>query len=447
MAAAGDALAGQVALVTGAGRGIGRAIALAAARDGAAVACLARSRPEVDAVASEIVAAGGRACALTADVADPNQVALAVSEAQVRMGPLDLLINNAGILGPIAPFAETDAEAWWRVAEVNVKGPMLMARAVLPGMIARGRGRIVNVATGSAPFPYFSAYAATKTALIRFSECLAAEVKAQGLCVFSMSPGTVRTAMSEYSLNSPEGQRWIPWFRRVFDDGLDLPAERPAALAVALGSGRYDQLSGLTVSPLDDLDAIAADLEAVARDKLYSLRLRALPNPQLDQVVALREAGTRASATGLVLPRTFRARRQALFAAWLDAEAWRRWFLPDDGPAQWIDPPLVEPRVGGRLALAVRGPDGRDLHIGGRFQEIARDERLRLAWILPADFPAGGPSESEVTITFEDAPGGCRLLLRHLGLPDLAARDAHERGWRRCFDGLADYLAPRPAPA
>ena len=116
----------------------------------------------------------------------------------------------------------------WRTLEVDLWGPVICSRCVLPAMIARRRGRIVNIASGGGAtmFPYFSAYVTAKTALIRFSECLAAEVAAQGVGVFAMSPGTVRTAMSEHSLTSPEGQRWIPWFRRIFDEGLDLPAKR-----------------------------------------------------------------------------------------------------------------------------------------------------------------------------------------------------------------------------
>ena len=104
--------------------------------------------------------------------------------------------------------------------------------------------------------PYFSAYVTSKTALIRFSECLAYELKPHGIAVFAMGPGTVRTAMSEYSLNSPEGRTWLPWFRDIFDEGRDLPPERPAALLVALASGKADILSGRYVYPADDLDRL-----------------------------------------------------------------------------------------------------------------------------------------------------------------------------------------------
>src|SRR5689334_21583422 len=107
---------------------------------------------------------------------------------------------------------------------------MLLSRAVLPGMIARRQGRIVNIISGAAAsaFTYFSAYVTSKTALARFSEVLAAEVQPHGVFIFPIEPGTVRTTMSEYSLNSEEGQKWIPWFRRIFDEGLNVPPERAA---------------------------------------------------------------------------------------------------------------------------------------------------------------------------------------------------------------------------
>ena len=217
---------------------------------------------------------------------------MAFAAIEQSFGAIDLLVNNAGVIGPIAPFAETAPDAWWRSVEVNLKGPMLTSRRVVPGMIARGKGRIINLVTGVAPFAYFSGYCAGKAALIRFSECLAAEVRPHGVTVFPMGPGTVRTAMSEHSLNSPEGRKWLPWFKRIFDEGLNLPPERPAELVVRLASGRYDALSGLTLNPRDDLDEILARLEEVERDKLYSMRLRTLPNPDAARIEAVRNVGT-----------------------------------------------------------------------------------------------------------------------------------------------------------
>jgi NAD(P)-dependent dehydrogenase (short-subunit alcohol dehydrogenase family) len=168
---------------------------------------------------------GGRASAFPADVTDAAAVDRAFTEVERALGPIDLLVNNAGVVGPLGPFAESDVGAWWRTLEVNLRGQILCAHRALPGMIARRRGRLINIASGGGTtmLPYFSAYVTSKTALIRFSECLAFEVKPHGIAVFAMGPGTVRTAMSEYSLNSPEGRTWLPWFRDIFDEGRDLP--------------------------------------------------------------------------------------------------------------------------------------------------------------------------------------------------------------------------------
>jgi NAD(P)-dependent dehydrogenase (short-subunit alcohol dehydrogenase family) len=208
-------------------------------------------------------------------VTDRTAIDRAFTGIERALGPVELLVNNAGVVGPLGPFAESDAGAWWRTLEVNLQGQILCAHRALAGMIARRRGRIVNIASGGGAtmLPYFSAYVTSKTALIRFSECLAYELKPHGIAVFAMGPGTVRTAMSEYSLNSPEGRTWLPWFRDIFDEGRDLPPERPAALLIALASGRADVLSGRYVYPADDLDRLIAEAQEIDARKLYSLQV------------------------------------------------------------------------------------------------------------------------------------------------------------------------------
>jgi NAD(P)-dependent dehydrogenase (short-subunit alcohol dehydrogenase family) len=268
-------LSGQTALVTGGGRGIGRAIALALAAHGAKVAVLARSQDEVADTVRLIEAAGGRAAGIHADVADRTQMHSALEQAEVTLGPIDLLVNNAGALRPLGPFAENDPEEWWRTFEVNVRGPALCSHAVLPGMIARRRGRIVTVASGAGAnviLPYFSAYVTSKTAALRFCEALSLELKEHGIAVFAISPGSVHTAMTDYSLNSAEGKRWLPWFRAIYDEGRNVPAERAAELVVALASGKADALSGRYIAVADDLDRMVAQAQTIARDALYALR-------------------------------------------------------------------------------------------------------------------------------------------------------------------------------
>jgi NAD(P)-dependent dehydrogenase (short-subunit alcohol dehydrogenase family) len=269
-------LRGQVAVVTGGGRGLGRAFAQALAAAGSSVAVVARSAAELAETVSLIERSGGQARAFPADVTDAGAVGHAFAAIEQSVGPVDLLVNNAGVLGPLGPFAHSNAEDWWRTIEVNLRGQILCAHRVLPAMIARGRGRIVNIASGGGATmrPHFSAYVTSKTALIRFAECLAAEVKPHGLAVFAMGPGTVRTAMSEHSLQSAEGRQWLPWFREIFDAGLDLPPERPAALLLALASGKADVLSGCFLQPQDDLERLVDAAAAIETAKLYSLQVR-----------------------------------------------------------------------------------------------------------------------------------------------------------------------------
>jgi len=145
-------------------------------------------------------------------------------------------------------------------------------------MVSRRRGRIINVSSGGGvvPIDYFSAYVVSKTGLIRFTENLASEIKPHGLAAFAISPGTVRTAMSEHALNSEEGKQWLPWFRKIFDEGLAVPPERAARLVATLATGVADPLSGCMISILDDLNLLLENLEKVKSENFYSLRLRRL---------------------------------------------------------------------------------------------------------------------------------------------------------------------------
>ena len=260
-------LTGQVAVVTGGGRGLGRAFAQTLASTGASVAVIARSTKEL---AETVASIGANARAFAADVTDAEAIQAAFAE----IGPVDVLVNNAGVLGPIGPFWEAPFDDWWHAMDVNVRGAMLCTRCALASMIPRRRGRIVNLATGAVPAAYLSPYMTSKTALVRATECLAAELKPFNIFLFSVAPGTVRTDMSMHSVQSAEGQRWIPWFRRIFDEGVDLPPERPAELVLALASGKADALSGLYLSPFDDLDAMLQNFGEIEKEKLHSLRVR-----------------------------------------------------------------------------------------------------------------------------------------------------------------------------
>lgn len=188
-------LEGQVAIVSGGGRGIGFAIAKAVAEAGAAVAVVARSPAEIHAAASTIHHTGGRALALTADVTDAAQIQRVADRTERELGPVTLLVNNAGTPGPVGPDWEVDAVDWWRSIAVSVRGAFVCTQATLPRMLSRSKGRIINVAsrTGVGPRPFLTATSVAKTALIRFAEGLAVETQGRGVSVFAIHPGAVRT--------------------------------------------------------------------------------------------------------------------------------------------------------------------------------------------------------------------------------------------------------------
>jgi NAD(P)-dependent dehydrogenase (short-subunit alcohol dehydrogenase family) len=163
--------------------------------------------------------------------------------------------------------------------DINVRGIVLCMRAVLPSMIARRRGRIINVASGAGtrPIAYGSAYVTSKTAVIRLTETVALETKQYGVQLFAIDPGDVRTAMTEYLLESPAGQTWVPWFRTVFEEGRDVPAAYAVQLILRLASGAADQLSGRFMSVGDDLDMLLTRAEEIGEKELYTLRISTLP--------------------------------------------------------------------------------------------------------------------------------------------------------------------------
>ena len=277
----------QVALVTGGGRGLGRAFALALAQAGAAVAIASRNEAELREVAQLIEQGGGRALTITADVSNPAATRKLVATVTQQLGPVDVLVNNAGSLRAFGSVAEVEEDMWWRDLEINLRGPFLCSQAVLPGMISRQRGRIINLASGAGigAIPNATSYCLGKAALIRLSEIMALETQSHGITVFAIDPGTVRTPMTDYLSNSENAGLRIPdvqnLVRRLFDEGQDMPIERSVELVLRLASGQADALSGCMISVHDDLAALVEHAEQIGQAELHKLRLRTWAQSQL----------------------------------------------------------------------------------------------------------------------------------------------------------------------
>ena len=210
MTDSGQSLAGKVALITGGGRGIGRAIAVAFAGAGAAVCCAARTRSEIEAVAAEIEAAGGQALAVTTDVADLASVQKAVDETAARFGGLDILVINAGVSPKKSEVAESDPVVWSQTVAINLTGAYHCAKAAIPYLKARGGGKIITIGSGmgrrGAPG---SSYSVSKAGLWMLTRILGQELRADNISVNELIPGPVNTAMMPASGSSTFDGEWF----------------------------------------------------------------------------------------------------------------------------------------------------------------------------------------------------------------------------------------------
>lgn len=273
-------------IVTGAGRGIGRAIALELASRGHHLALASRTAEQLAVVADEITAAAsGRsgpepnAIVVPTDVTDRAAVDALVDRTVAEFGGVDAIVNNAGSFRTIGPTWETDPDTYWGDITINLRGPYLVCRAAIPHMIAAGGGTIVNMIGGGTakPNPYGNAYGTSKAGLMRFSETLAAELREHAISVFATNPGLVRTDMTMLQVESAAGRQWLPHIERLFDEGVDRPPTDAAILIRRLIEGDYLALTGRRFGPTDDPEALLADAARIVEHDLRTLRFREEP--------------------------------------------------------------------------------------------------------------------------------------------------------------------------
>lgn len=246
-------LEGKRAIVTGGGRGIGRAVALALAAEGAALVITSRSEPELQAVAAEARQVGLDVTVIPADVSKKDDVETVIRAA----GAVDILVNNAGVHGPIGAFSHADLEQWWAAMQINLGGTVRFCQGVIPGMVARGGGRIINLSGGGAtsPRPNLAAYSVSKTAIVRLTENLAEELKPFNILVNAVAPGTVNTHLHDDVLaaGARAGEHLFQQTRLMRETGAGaVPAAVVAGLAVFLASGASEGLTGKLISALHD---------------------------------------------------------------------------------------------------------------------------------------------------------------------------------------------------
>ena len=273
-------LVGQVAVVTGAGRGIGRAIAEMQAREGARVALIARTSAEIEAVAEAINADGGTARAYPVDIVDRAAIDKAFAAIEGDLGAVNLLTNNAGAFSAYGPIWTVDPDEWRRDVETNIFGTFNCCRAALPPMIARRRGRVIVMTGGgtATSFPNGSGYATSKAGLLRFAECVADTLIGSGVLVFAMDPGLVRTAMTERQLESEQGQKYLTDIPRLFERGIDVPPTLAARLSVEIGLGRFDRMAGrMLMAARGDINLDEDAVDKIVASDLRSLRVNGIP--------------------------------------------------------------------------------------------------------------------------------------------------------------------------
>jgi len=273
-------LQGLSAIITGGSQGLGRAIAEAFLAEGANVLICSRGADALNATKSELTARakpGQKVLAVVADVSQPSDANRIAAEALAGFGQIDILVNNAGVYGPMGPIEEIDWSEWARAIEINLMGTVLPCRAVLPHFKKRGAGKIINLSGGgaTAPLPRISAYAASKAAVVRFTETLAEEVRDAHIDVNAIAPGALKTRLLEEVLQSGPEKVGEDFYRKSLkqkEEGAT-PLEKGAALCVFLGSPASNGVTGKLISAIwDPWETFPDKLPVIAKSNIYTLR-------------------------------------------------------------------------------------------------------------------------------------------------------------------------------
>ncbi len=274
-------LAGRSAIITGANQGLGRAIATQFVQAGASVLLVARGEELLRQAERELAPLAARpsqrVLSMAGDVAQPESCAAVVARARELLPGLTALVNNAGIYGPIGPTEEVDWDGWVEAIRVNLLGTLLMCRAVIPVFKARGYGKIVNLSGGGAtsPLPRFSAYAASKAAVVRFTETLAVELRDWHIDVNAIAPGSLNTRLLDEVLAAGPEKVGKDFYERSLKqrDSGGAPLEKGARLAAFLASAESDGISGrLLAAVWDDWARLPERREHLAKSDIYTLR-------------------------------------------------------------------------------------------------------------------------------------------------------------------------------
>ena len=270
-------LDGQVAVITGAGRGIGRAIALAYAREGAKLALAARSESELEEAVAAVSELGVEAIAVPTDVTSQQDAERLASRAVERFGRIDVLVNNAGISGPVGPLQNNDIDEWVSTITVNLTGTFLVCRAVIPVMLEQAGGKIINLSGAGATNAWsnMSAYCSSKAAVVRLTEVLAQELADKGITVNALGPGSVHTSMWDRMTEqaAEAGADFIHELGVRVTSGGGASIDECAELAVWLASEESGELTGRLISATtDDFRGLPRKIPEIMAGDAYTLR-------------------------------------------------------------------------------------------------------------------------------------------------------------------------------